>query len=337
MTESIERIGSDDVGKKVCLLFSGQGSQYRQMGCELYDGIPLFSRFMDGLDQIVRQETGTSILSELYGENRRKSDPFDQTRMTHPAIFMVQLSLAQALMASGVRADTVLGSSLGEYVAAVVVGAVDGESMMRAIIRSANIIERQCAPGSMMSVLAPQELYHEDPLAHQKVTFVGSYLSELFVVAGQVDAVMEMHEHWEGKGIVTVVLPVSHAFHSDSMDDCSDALRMIFSELAIENPKIPFYSSVLGGRAERLAADHFLRVGREPIHFVDALMKMVASSETAYDFIDVGPFGSLAGIVKQKLAKKGEVQCFPLLSPFANSHQLFEKLVKEKAAKAPLA
>lgn len=119
------------------------------------------------------------------------------------------------------------------------------------------------------------------------------------------------------------------------MDDCSVMLRDIFSKLSVEKPEIPFYSSLLGGRAERLDAHHFLRVGRDPIHFSDALKDMVGSSITSYDFIDLGPFGSLTDVIKQSLAVEEDgVQCYPLLSTFADSRQLFTQLVEEKAIKA---
>jgi len=329
MTSPSELTATHDGGKKVCFLFSGQGSQYRQMGRELYDEVALFRGFMDALDLIVCQETGASLLPQLYGEEWHRSDPFDQTGETHPALFMVQLSLAKTLMAQGLRADAVLGSSLGEFVAAVVAGAVDGDAMMRAIVRSARSIEQHCEPGAMLSVLAPRHIYDDEPRIRDAASFVSSYQTNHFVIAGPLDVIKAARDHWDAADVVSVMLPVAHAFHSDAMNRCADSLREIFGELSIENPQTPFYSSLLGGSVETLDASHFMRVGREPIRFIDALKELIGEPQAVYDFIDLGPSGSLAGIVKQYLPADERDRSFALLSLFSNPRDQYERLMAQ--------
>jgi trans-AT polyketide synthase/acyltransferase/oxidoreductase domain-containing protein len=325
--------GTPEGGKKVCFLFSGQGSQYRQMGRELYDGVAAFRGFMDALDHIVCQETGRSLLPELYGDQWRRSDPFDQTGITHPALFMLQLSLARTLMAQGLRADAVLGSSLGEYVAAVVAGAVDGDAMMRAIVRSAHSIEQDCEPGAMLSVLAPRQIYDDEPWIRDATSFVSSYQTNHFVIAGALNLIKAARDHWDAADVVSVLLPVAHAFHSEAMNLCADSLRDIFGELFLEKPHTPFYSSLLGGRVEALSAAHFLRVGREPIHFIEALNTLLGEPDVEYDFIDLGPSGSLAGIVKQYLPAGEKDRSFALLSLFSNPRDQFERLMAQNLSR----
>ncbi|MBL4837423.1 MAG: acyltransferase domain-containing protein [Kordiimonadaceae bacterium] len=318
-----------DEGRKTCLLFSGQGSQCRQMGRELYEAVPVFRNSMIELDQAFQQEAGRPILPELYGDNWRKSDPFDQTEVTHPAIFMLQLSLARAVMAEGVQVDAVLGSSLGEYVGAAVSGAVDGSAMMRTIVRSAQAIEQYCSRGAMLSVLASQSLYHDDPYVQDKVTFAGNYMAELFVVAGDVEAVRDVKNYWNARDVMAVILPVSHAFHSNAMEACASALEEIFTSLDIKKPAVPFYSSALGRQLETLDAQHFLRVGRGPINFAETLVAL-SNTMNNIDFVDVGPFSSLAGIVKKSPAGQMGSKCYGILSPFGNSHEIFQQMLAEK-------
>lgn len=311
----------------VCFLFSGQGSQYRQMGRELYDSVTPFREFMDALERIAVAETGASLIAELYGDEWRRGDPFDRTGVTHPALFMVQLSLARTLMARGFQADAVLGASLGEYVAAVVSGAADGDAMMRAIVRTARVIERDCPPGAMLSVLAPRGLYDEEPWIRDAVTFVGSYQPNLFVVSGTPENIRKVRDHWTAMDIVNVMLPVSHAFHSDALSRCSEQLRDIFSDLDIQSPHTLFYSSLLGGRVEALDASHFMRIGVEPIHFVDALQGLLGGMCRGYDFIDLGPSGSLAGLIKPYLSSDEKERCLAVLSLFTNPRDQYEKLM----------
>ncbi len=316
-------------GRKTCLLFSGQGSQCRQMGRELYEAVPSFRNSMISLDQVFQQETGRSLLPELYGDNWRKSDPFDQTEITHPAIFMLQLSLARAVIAEGLQIDAVLGSSLGEYVAAAVSGAVDGSAMMRVVVRSAQAIERYCDRGAMMSVLASQAIFHGDPYVQSKVTFAGNYMADLFVVAGGIEAIEDVKKYWAARDVLAIILPVSHAFHSSAMEACVDELEAIFMSLEIKNPSVPFYSSALGKQVETLDAHHFLRIGRGPVYFSDALSALVKTLKGP-DFVDLGPSGSLAGIVRKSLADTAGCKCYGILSPFGNSYQILQQVIVEK-------
>ena len=48
---------------------------------------------MNKLDEIVRSIIHESVVSVLYDEKSKVSDPFDHTLITHPAIFMFEYSL----------------------------------------------------------------------------------------------------------------------------------------------------------------------------------------------------------------------------------------------------
>src|SRR5215467_13794723 len=99
-------------------MFSGQGSQYFQMGKALYENNDTFRYWMGRFDDIVRQFLGKSMIETLYSDLHGKGEPFDRTLLTHPAIFMVEYSLAQILIQAGVIPDIVLGASLGSFAAA---------------------------------------------------------------------------------------------------------------------------------------------------------------------------------------------------------------------------
>ncbi len=108
--------------RKTVFLMSGQGSQYYHMGIDLHAAEPVFRRSMEALDAVVGEAAGFSLLAVLYGGNVKRTTPFDRTLHTHPALFMLQYSLAQTLLARGIEPDYLLGTSLGEYVAAALAG-----------------------------------------------------------------------------------------------------------------------------------------------------------------------------------------------------------------------
>src|SRR6266404_8409287 len=115
--------------KPTVFMFSGQGSHYFQMGRALYESNPVFAHWLDRMDKVVHDLTGRSVLTVLYGE-RSKAEPFVDITATHPAIFMVEYALAQALMEKGVVPDYTLGTSLGSFAAASVSGCLSMEDAL---------------------------------------------------------------------------------------------------------------------------------------------------------------------------------------------------------------
>lgn len=97
-------------------MYSGQGSQYYQMGKDLFDTEPIFRNEMQRLDALVRERLGVSVVDIIYDNNKRISDLFDRTLYTSPAIFMVEYAMTQTLVQKGVKPDYLLGTSLGEYI-----------------------------------------------------------------------------------------------------------------------------------------------------------------------------------------------------------------------------
>ena len=98
---------------KTVFMFSGQGSQYFQMGQQLFGEKAIFRNSMQEMDQLVRQSAGYSVLDSLYQPGRSKGDPFDQIHLSYPAIFMVEYALAKVLIEAGLQPELTMGAIMG--------------------------------------------------------------------------------------------------------------------------------------------------------------------------------------------------------------------------------
>jgi len=90
-------------------MFSGQGSQYYQMGKELFILHSTFRKWMLKMDDFVQAQIGTSIIDKIYNEKRGREEQFVRTLWIHPTIFMVEYALTQVLLEEGIKPDYVWG------------------------------------------------------------------------------------------------------------------------------------------------------------------------------------------------------------------------------------
>lgn len=70
-------------------MYGGQGTQYFQMGRQLYDENSVFRRQLDACSAIVEPELGQSLAQILYDDRRQSHEPFNAILHTHPALFRI--------------------------------------------------------------------------------------------------------------------------------------------------------------------------------------------------------------------------------------------------------
>lgn len=279
-------------------MFSGQGSQYFQMGQALYAHEPVFRDWMDRLDATARPLAGQSIVAALYG-GQPKSVPFDRTLLSSPAIFMVQYALAQVLNARGIEPDLVLGTSLGAFVATAVAGCIDPHDALRVLIGHARTLEAHCEPGTMIAVLEHAELFRSAGLArHAELASLN--FERHFVVSAPLPGAAEVERLLRERNVTHQRLPVSFAFHSRWTRDAEASLQHSLDALPARAPRIPLACCARACISEDSAATLLMAAVREPICFQRTIRAL--ASLGSWDYVDAGPSGTLATFARYALA-----------------------------------
>lgn len=315
----------DEVMKeKIIFMFSGQGSQYFKMGKELYEYESIFSKDMGQLDAVFQKATGKSIINYIYNEHRLKSDIFSDLFYTHPAIFITEVALARLLVSKGIRPHAVIGSSMGEYAAAVVADVFHPEEVLNILIDQVQLLNKFSSPGGMMAILDTHKIYDEVPILHHHANLAAINNESHFVISANQEGINTVERYLRLKEITYHKLPVTIPFHSEHIELASEAVQESLSQISFKSPCLPFYSSVTGKKLEHLTAEYFWNVLKKPIHFIRALTEAVDHGGTI--LIDLGPSGTLANLAKAHFRNRTDISIFSILSPYTDNVRALESV-----------
>lgn len=314
------------MNKKIVFMFSGQGSQYYQMGKDLYENEPVFRMWMHELDEIPKEILGESIVDIIYNQEKTKSDKFDKTIFTHPAIFMIEYSLAMVLLKSGIRPDYLLGTSLGEFTCAAISEIIKVDQALKLLMFQADCIDKECKNGGMIAVLANHHLYKRESLLFKNSSLAGVNFDNHFVISGYEYELQEIGDYLKKREISHMFLPVTHGFHSPSIDPAYKkyAKQMIVSSTFI--PRIGYLSSNNGSQLHKINATYFWDIVREPILFRETVQSLLGINSYC-KFIDLSPSGTLATFLKYGVNDKN-VEIEYIMTPFGNEKKKISVLKK---------
>lgn len=313
------------MNESVVFMFSGQGSQYYNMGRELYFSNSTFKMWMDKLNLIFYNQNGESLLDILYDSSREKSQPFDNIRYTHPAIFMVEYSLAQVLLGKGIYPDYVLGTSLGEFTACAISGVLSCEDVMDCLMVQAQMLEANCIGGGMLAVVNDYRLYDMEPILHNNLELASVNFHSHFVVSGSQDKLKKAETYLKAKEVLFLRLPVKIGFHSYLVDPIALEYTQFLKTKVYRNPQVEFVSAMKGGIVKSIDSSYLWDVVRKPMEFQGALKSLDSSKEHIY--IDLGPSGTLANFTKYNLDKESQSNIFSIITPFNNELKNLERML----------
>ena len=305
-------------------MFSGQGSQYYNMGKELFCQNSIFRHWMLKLNDTVYQNLGLSIIDEIYNKEKRMADKFDRLLYSHTAIFMVEYSLAYLLIESGIEPDYVLGTSLGEFTSAAVGGAISVEKALECLIKQAELIERYCKNGNMIAIIDNWELYEHSTLISRNSELAAVNYANHFIISGDSEKLATIEAYLRGNNILYQSLPTRYGFHSSNIDGIEKEYKNFLADYSFTNSQIPMISCLLQDYIAELPQNYFWNVVRQPIYFQQTLCKCEKENPNIY--IDLGPSGTLANFVKKNLNPNSTSQVYDAINPFGQDVKQFEKI-----------
>ena len=282
----------------VAFLFPGQGSQYVEMGKELYENIPECKEVIDKAEEILEMPIKDLLFN---GPNEKLME----TEISQPTILTVSLAALKALEINNIEADYTVGLSLGEYGSLIYGKALSFEDGLR-LIKERGRIMGSALPKGLGKMAAIVKL--DDEKLNELIKRASEYgiceganynCPGQVVIAGEneaIDKACEIAKELGGKGIP---LKVSGPFHSRLLSKASDEFYETIKKSTINKFEKVVYSNVKGlpyedsDDVKMLLKKHIM----SGVLFEKSIRDMI--NKGVDTFIEVGPGKALRGFVKK--------------------------------------
>ena len=302
--------------RDIVFMFSGQGSQYVNMGQDLYRTESAFRAEIDHCSEILKPHLSLDLRDILYPneENTEEaSRKLGQTFITQPALFAVEYALAKLWMTWGVHPKAFVGHSIGEYVAACLAGVFSLEDAL-SVVAARGMLMQELPGGSMLAVfLSEKEL---KPFLGKNLSLAVINGPSLCVVSGEKEGIKDLEKDISMKNVDFRHLHTSHAFHSEMMEPILDEFTGHVKQVRLNPPQIPFISNLTGTwitSDEATSPAYWAKHLRRTVRFSDGIKELLKEPDRV--LLEVGPGHTLCMLSRQHPDRTGQVALSSIRHP----------------------
>ncbi len=311
---------SENDKPNLVFMFPGQGAQYVNMGKKLYQTEKVFQDIVNKCAEYLKPLLELDIRDLLYPQenNEETAKKLEQTVYTQPALFIVEYALAQVLLSYGIQPASMIGHSVGDYVAACLAGVFKLEDALYIIAMRARLMQKQ-EPGSMLSVRSSEAEINK--YLNEDVCLAAINSPNLVVLSGPSEKIKELSNKLTEVNIENRVLFTSHAYHSKMMEPAIKPFVYEFSKVKLNKPTAPFISSMSGTwiTDEQATDPNFWALQlRNSVRFSNGIVELQKKNNLV--LIELGPGRALSTMASQHKKEKGnQTAITTLLQPNENN------------------
>ncbi|EJD06333.1 polyketide synthase [Fomitiporia mediterranea MF3/22] len=323
-------------GKQVVFVFSGQGGQHIGMGRQLYKTSQRFNTIINDCHEKLLNWGYPGVLAIIDANENSRLTKDDEIVALQCAVFVLECALFILWESWGVKADAVLGHSLGEYAALVAGRVLSLESGLRLVAHRARLMTQFCQPGTtgMLAVRLPaavvskaiSEVHRHDTLAI--ACFNGP---NDIVVGGSLDELEILKTRLDSSGSKCMYVDAPFAFHTSAMEPICANLSPFARKIELRAPVIPIATTVAGklvqpGDASVFNSEYFAKHCLQAVRFQEGAHDLVESLGTIAAFVEIGPHPTTLPMLAHLASETGAVSLHSLHKKVTPRAALFQAL-----------
>ncbi|WP_418135171.1 SDR family oxidoreductase [Psychromonas sp. GE-S-Ul-11] len=304
---------------KVVALFSGQGSQYVNMGRELVCHFPTMMASQVAMDKQFALSSTGKVSDVLYpipvfdaSKKAQQEQTLRLTEYAQPAIGSLSVGLFNTFKQAGFKPDFTAGHSFGELTALWAAGVYsEYDYMQLAIARG----QAMSAPnqvdfdaGAMAAVIGEVALVEIEIAEIAGVSIANYNAHNQAVIAGSKIAILDASTKLTKLGLKVIELPVSAAFHTPLVEHAQQPFAKAIDQVKFAKPTINVFANGTGEahseQPQKIKAalkGHIL----ESVQFSKQIENLYKAGGRI--FVEFGPKNVLTGLVDNILQDKSDV------------------------------
>ncbi|KAL4867611.1 hypothetical protein BDV12DRAFT_198031 [Aspergillus spectabilis] len=323
----------------IVLLFSGQNGNTTPSAKALYETSLLFRARLHECEEVMHSLGLPSpipvVLEGIQSNDDGGGNGDVDLVLRHAAMFSLQYACGMSWIDSGVIPRAICGHSFGEWAALTVSGGLTLEAGLKLVTGRASIIKKLWGAdtGSMIAIEADLVVTNTTPNQHLQPFLDEHPESRLeiacyngpnnYVVAGSTKDIGVLASYLQDQKSNSIssgplrnklrykVLSGMHAYHCHMADGIVDECAALSASIPFQNPTFPFESchQSEGGEQDKgswawasPASNIIARNTRGPVHFGDALQRIVGRLGSSCTFLEAGIAGPIIAMAQTALA-----------------------------------
>ena len=328
---------------KVAVLFSGQGSQYVNMGSKLACLYPEFRLNFQQADRTMQRLYQESLSDKVFPvpafdeeKKQKQQQLLTETQYAQPAIGAISMSMYQLLSRQGFRPDMVGGHSFGELTALWAAGALKEEDYLELACLRGRVMaeaskEKDKDAGGMLAVKGDREIILKIIEEQQLGLDIANINApDQVVLGGSTREIERAAEVFSAHQLFAKVLPVSAAFHTSRLQEAQKPLAEAISKTYFQNPELPVFCNIdgqaypmEGAKIQQKFKEHMLST----VQFQQEIEAMYEAG--ARIFVEVGPGSILSRLVQSTLQDKSIKTISLNSNPPQDSARLYQQALTQ--------
>lgn len=293
----------------IAFAFTGQGSFYSPMASQLFRDSPTFRAIILRFDKMA-QKQGLDSLMPVIDAVQQPGHNFSLVQI-HLAIVCVEMALCDFWESLGVRPSIVIGHSVGGIPALYAAKVLSSSDAIFLVGQRAKLLQRLTESGShgMLAVRASTGVVKKIAAAQGcEIACING--PEDTVLAGPKKSLSLISERLRTDGYKTIMLDLTHGYHSEQMDLISDEYEKLSQTVVFHKPRIPVISTTLCRVVDEkdvFNSHYMMQATRKTVDFMGAIH--AAQQSKAIDektiWVEMGPHPLCLSFVRNSMEKTG--------------------------------